>query len=211
MPDIAPIDIPQPLLVAVADAVARAKSMIVASDEEANAATDACKLLGTLVKQIENHRKDIVGPINDQVKRINAMYKQQTSPLEEADVIVRSKLQAYISEKNRKAAENERKRREEAALAVAARAEVEGKTDKAEMALKIALAADSPDVRTTSVGQTGATGLIRKTWTYEIVDEETVPRQYLVVSDAAIKLAISAGVRVIPGVRIYEKEGLTIR
>jgi hypothetical protein len=39
---------------------------------------------------------------------------------------------------------------------------------------------------------------------HEVTDPAAVPRQYLMVNDAAIKAAIAGGVRDIPGVRIYE-------
>jgi hypothetical protein len=50
-----------------------------------------------------------------------------------------------------------------------------------------------------------------KRWTYEVIDANLLPREYLVVNTTAINTAVKGGVREIPGVRIYEDTSLTIR
>lgn len=62
-----------------------------------------------------------------------------------------------------------------------------------------------------STGTTTPVKGITKTWTYEILNEQVIPREYLVVDTAAITAAIRQGIREIPGVKIFQKEGLTIR
>lgn len=52
---------------------------------------------------------------------------------------------------------------------------------------------------------------ITKTWTHAIVDESLIPREYLVVDTAKVTKAIREGVREIPGISIFQKEGLTVR
>lgn len=44
----------------------------------------------------------------------------------------------------------------------------------------------------------------RKFWTFEIVDPMQIPRAYLMIDEKAIRAAVKAGVRDIPGVRIFE-------
>lgn len=50
-----------------------------------------------------------------------------------------------------------------------------------------------------------------KRWTFEVTDISQIPREYLVVDETAIRDAINQGVRTIPGVNIFQKEGLSIR
>lgn len=48
-------------------------------------------------------------------------------------------------------------------------------------------------------------------WKGEVVDIDKVPRQYLMVNQAAVDAAIKGGVREIPGVRIFEDLQTSIR
>lgn len=50
-----------------------------------------------------------------------------------------------------------------------------------------------------------------KTWKHEVTDASQVPAEYLMVDDAKVKAAIKEGVRLIPGIRIYQDESLTLR
>jgi hypothetical protein len=52
---------------------------------------------------------------------------------------------------------------------------------------------------------------ITKRWTFEVTDATAVPREYLVVDETKIRQAITGGERLIPGVRIYQTESLTLR
>jgi hypothetical protein len=61
-------------------------------------------------------------------------------------------------------------------------------------------------------GDYGSTAYVRKTWTFEVIDLNRVPREYMsldveVVRDAIVK----DGVRDIPGLRIYQSETLRVR
>ncbi len=47
---------------------------------------------------------------------------------------------------------------------------------------------------------------IKKEWTSEIINENDVPRHYLIVDEKAIRKAVRGGVRMINGVRIFERE-----
>jgi hypothetical protein len=50
-----------------------------------------------------------------------------------------------------------------------------------------------------------------KTWTFEIDNLDLVPREYLLVDEVKIREAVREGVRTIPGVKIYQKEGISLR
>lgn len=50
-----------------------------------------------------------------------------------------------------------------------------------------------------------------KTWAFEITDAAQVPRQYMEINESLIRKAVQAGTRDIPGIKIFQKESLSIR
>jgi hypothetical protein len=50
-----------------------------------------------------------------------------------------------------------------------------------------------------------------KTWTFEYIDASLIPRDFLMPDEVKINQGIRAGIREIPGIKIYQKEGLSIR
>jgi hypothetical protein len=63
--------------------------------------------------------------------------------------------------------------------------------------------------RTRGLG--GALTALVDRWTYEVVDMAVMPRGYLMPNDAAIRGSIKAGVRDIPGLRIFNDSRAMIR
>lgn len=64
-----------------------------------------------------------------------------------------------------------------------------------------------PTVTRTETGS----GHLRMDWTFEVTDPAQVPRKYLEVNERAIRADVKAGIREIPGVRIFEKPIMNIR
>lgn len=52
---------------------------------------------------------------------------------------------------------------------------------------------------------------MRTEWDFEITDESQVPREYLMVDESKIRRVVRAGIRNIPGVRVYERQTLAVR
>lgn len=50
-----------------------------------------------------------------------------------------------------------------------------------------------------------------KKWTWELENENLVPRDYLCIDEKKIAEAVKHGVRNIPGIKIFEKEEITMR
>ena len=59
---------------------------------------------------------------------------------------------------------------------------------------------------TTTKGRTTLT----KTWTFEVEDAGLTPFEYLCIDEAKVKKAIAAGVRKIPGIKIFQKNGISV-
>lgn len=64
--------------------------------------------------------------------------------------------------------------------------------------------------RPSSGGSSSVKG-ITKSWAHEVEDISLVPREYLMIDEAKVKEAIKAGTRIIPGIKIFQKEGFSLR
>jgi hypothetical protein len=51
----------------------------------------------------------------------------------------------------------------------------------------------------------------RRPWTYDVVDEVSIPDTYRTVDQAKIKQAVDGGVRAIPGVKIYQGRTIVVK
>ena len=66
--------------------------------------------------------------------------------------------------------------------------------------------------RTQVRGNYGATAFVRRSWTFEVVDLDQVPREYMSLDVPVVREAIAQGrIRHIPGLRIFRTEGLRVR
>jgi hypothetical protein len=48
-------------------------------------------------------------------------------------------------------------------------------------------------------------------WKFDILDEQKIPRQYLLIDEVGIRAAIRSGVREIEGLKIYEDFEISVR
>lgn len=94
-------------------------------------AADDLKSIKSLMKRVEEQRTSQVGPLNTEVKRINAEYKEPMNWLESAEQILKGKILLYTQEQERIAAEAQRKA-DEAARQERARIEAEQRAQQAE-------------------------------------------------------------------------------
>ncbi len=154
-------------------------------------------------KKAEAQRKMFTDPLNQSLKAINAFFKNLTAPLDEADGIIRSKVLIFRraeEERARKEAEELQKKREEEAKKSASQGEAP--------AFVPPVVAQAPP--TTMTAKNGS-ATVRKIWDFEIENEAEIPREYLVVDSVKIRQAIKDGVREIHGIKIFQKETLSVR
>lgn len=59
--------------------------------------------------------------------------------------------------------------------------------------------------------ESGSQSFATKRWDFEVMDPAQLPRQYLKVDEQAIRQAVRDGKREIPGVRIFEAMGVSVR
>ncbi len=100
----------------VAVARAQAEAIEVHDEESATLATGVLRDIQRRRKAAEAKRREYVDPLNATVKQINADFKAAMAPFEEADEIVRRKVQGWTDEQERvrqeEAARLERERQE---------------------------------------------------------------------------------------------------
>lgn len=93
--------------------VAPIKQLSVRDPVQSQVAIDVAKCIKDYVQRVEAKRKELVGPLNAQIKAINDYCKTITAPLIEADFHVRTELNSFATEQEKiRRAEAERVERE---------------------------------------------------------------------------------------------------
>lgn len=202
------------------------RSMVVIDRDTAQRVADGVAECKKIAAHIDMIRRGQVDPLNEQVKSYNDTWRPLTDALKQFEAEGKRKLQAFQqAEREQKArealaaqrAQEEAARKEREALAKAESA----KTEKArQKALADAQAAgqalmqariDEPVQTDGAFRSAHGSTTTRMVWKFQIRNPADVPRQYLVVDEKAIRAAVAAGVRQIPGVDIYEEETLATR
>jgi single-stranded DNA-specific DHH superfamily exonuclease len=157
-----------------------------ASNDNVEAKKQASLDLAKIAKMLDAKRADAVKPALEEQRRINDAYKPTIAKLEEVSKKLINQVNDYVKELQR--LEREQKAIEDKAKADALIA--------GQPVPQAPMRPVSPNVKvsTTTV------------WAYEVVDALQVPRQFLEPSDKKISDSIKAGVRSIPGIKIYQQE-----
>ena len=215
-----------------------AEALAIGGDEALGLAITSLAAIAETNRAGEAHRKRLTATLNEHVKKINAVFHMVMDPLAEAERIVKRKIGDYQMEQRRKAeeaarlAELERRRLEAEALqraeeAVrAAQAASEAATlplfvERQEQAVATAGAAQeaaakaaapiltpAPPPKTVQVG--GAKATVKSRWTFKLTDFQKVPRAFLVLNETAVRKALDAGIREIPGLHIFEEPDVSV-
>lgn len=180
-----------------------AQKLVVTSPEEVVKATEFLGGIKARLKKIEDLRTAFVKPLNDHVKTINAMFKEQSSPLEAIETTVKRSISDFKLEEEKKA------RAEEARLAKirdTANAKREEKGQD-QIFTPVKTVERSEQTVNTDAGRSTA----KKVWKYRIVDIDKVPRQYLrcEIKHSEVTKAINEGLK-IEGLDIYEDFDISV-
>ena len=183
-----------------------AREIVVINDGSARSANDLLVFIAEAKKKLEAQRVFLVKPLNDHVKNINTAFKEWTKPLETADSMVRRKVLTFQREQEADRLELERRERERLEAEAESLALLNPDEEPEDLPDLPVLPPPSRKIE----GDRGSTS-VRKTWAYEVTSERDVPREYLVIDEGAILLAVRKGARDIPGVRIYQQDSLSVR
>lgn len=164
-----------------------------------------------------------VAPLEAEVASVRAIFKRLTEPLKQFDLDAERRIVQYRAAKRQRIEREQRealRRQEEAArreaeavaAAEAARSEEERRAAlaaaEAASQEQMAAAVSAPAPMTRGVKIESGTLSERERWTFEVVRPDLVPREYLKVDDSAVRKAIAAGCREIPGLNIFAEERL---
>ena len=203
-----------------AEILAVVKTHMVTDDASMEKATDMVSLVKKGLKAVEARRKELVAPLNDQVKQINSIFNGLKEQGGLATEPLTRQMSAHLQKKEREArkAELERKRLEQEQLD-AEKAELEelealgddsAKTELAVNAQKSEdLATDRyHDKKPIARGQVGRASMVKGPLTIQVLDIHKVPIKYLVVDESKVRAAWNSGTRNIEGLKLEQKQSL---
>lgn len=180
-----------------------AVGLAVKTDEDVKAVTNDLSMIANLKKIIEEKRKEYVGPINDHLKAVNEAFKNLTAPLLSADRLLRDKVSAYRQTQERQRAEQEHINQ---LRMEAARAEMELKGEITESVGLVEVVPEQPDHYRAEAGTLGTAKIAK----WEVADFVQIPDEYKMVDATKIGKVVRAGLRNIPGIRIWEEGSLRV-
>ncbi len=183
----------EPLLVEARDIAASVKLFVILTQEDLDLANDTTKDVKRKFKDTEERRTSITKPINEGLRRVNAVFKPLLDQYSQSESLLKQKVAAGLKYLQ---AEQTRKLQEVAVLSQAG-----------DMVGAKAMLLSTPDAALPS----GTS--IREILKYKVVDISKVPDEYLllVVNDAAVQVALASGAKEIPGIEIYTEDSVTTR
>jgi hypothetical protein len=197
--------------------LASVKEMVVTTEVEAQAATLKRDEISKVLKLVEARRVDLVKPIDDSKKVIQAEAKGVSDPLEKAKADLFSKVSKWQTEQRMIAEAAARKEREEAAARLAATMADDDATaeDVERVTAHVEIAA-----KPVKLSKSLAPMKTRETWKYNLVDfaafvkwcVDTKQINYLMVDDAEFGRRVRAAaennpIREAAGMEIYSEVG----
>jgi nucleotide-binding universal stress UspA family protein len=185
-----------------------ADSLEIATDEGEKQAVDAAAQAKRLVNDLEGQRKKVIKDPDRFVRDVNAFVRVFRKPLDQVVEVLRGKIGGYQFAKEverRKIA----KAMEEEARQLQEKLKAEAKEAGIEAPPVMPVPAPKPESITRTEG--GASASIRNQWVGEIQNPDQVPREFCSPDQQKINQAVKAGIREIPGCRIYERPVTVLR
>jgi hypothetical protein len=212
----------------------------IASEEDAATATDFIAQCQAQIKKTEAAHKREKDLFLKAGRAVDAFFKRRCDRLNTVLAPAISRLKAYRDELARAEVQrHEETRRAAAEVARRAAAEADehraaaerlaGEAQSLESRRRTAEAlrlAEEAAARAAAAGEQamavleptrihgdyGATAYVRRSWSFEVVNLDRVPREYLSLDVTVVREAITRdGVREIPGLRIFQAEALRVR
>lgn len=198
----------EPYRLKILDAQQYADHLQVQDDGSEKEAIDAAARSKKLLNALETERKRVIEAPDKFVRSVNAFCRTFKEPLDGVASTLRQKIATYQFQK-----ELERRKIQKAMEEEAARLQAKLKAEAAKAGIEAPPLMPVPAPRPDSITRTegGASASIRTQWTGEITDPDQVPREYCSPDQGKITQAVKAGIREIPGIRIYEKPVTVLR
>lgn len=179
-----------------------AESRVVKTIEDIKIATDDLTIIARLKKAIAEKKKEFLKPHQETIRAINDNYNFWMEPVETADKITRDKILAFNSERE------ERRRKEEEINRKRMEAAQEEMELTGELSESVNLIEVTPEVKriSTEMGTTGMATI----WKFDVLDFALVPDEYKIIDASKVGKVVRAGLRTIPGIRIYSEQSLRV-
>jgi hypothetical protein len=205
---------------------AEIRSLTIITDTENARASELLGNVKKLLKTVQERRDNIVKPIKSSIALIDNEFKKISEPLEELEALLKSRMLQYARAQETKRMEEERKIREARETeekhireeAEKNRSLINKITGKPVDENKIQEQLQSmPEIKPETkeapktVRSSAGTSTIKKFWTFKIINEQEIPREYLIVNESKIRQAIRDGSRSIAGIEIYEDSTIAVR
>lgn len=182
--------------------IALAENIVVENSEQNAIAVERSGDIKNALKKIEEKRLSFTKPLNESLKNINKTFKELCAPLAMAVGLIDGAIHKYRARERERIAESTRNIQAEEDRRNKIRAAHEAKGHKTTAPVEL--------LKPAPIEVTDMTP-VRKDWKWEIIDPNLVTREYLQVDQVLVTKAVRAGVRSIPGIRIFEKETIINR
>jgi len=179
----------------------------VKDDETNEQAVEMATQAKQLANKVDKLRLEIVGPHKDFAKKVDSTAKSIKDPLDAIERNLKGKMSKYFQEREIARLEAERKAKAEAE---ALQKKLYEEAKKANVEPVIVAPAMIPQPKTIARTETGSAS-VRKVWTFDIDDPRSIPRDYMILDQQKVRAAIRAGIREIPGLRIFEETSVALR
>lgn len=185
--------------------LAEAHGLKIVDDESDARGVDIVLRAKSLRRDLSNARSDATTPYERRKKAIIRWFTAHDSPLESVERETGDQHLRYQA-RVREAARKEQERLQKLADARNAKAAVKAEAKGVEPPVMIPVPTVQAPPKTV---KTAAGSLTVKTvWSFEVVDLSALPDEYKMADEAKLGRVVRAGVRQIPGVRIFETESL---
>jgi len=212
---IIPVKIKGEILLMLDEFKKKMKKLVIVDDKSLSTAVDIVKGVKEKFKELEDRRKELVKPLNDDVAIINTEFKNFTNQLTEIEKDLKIGIGNYNQKKEQERVEEQRKldlakQKEQEKLDKQFEKQKQKLKDKGvNTSVLVAPTVDDDAFKAKDTGKTfttnsGASVTNKKVWTFRVVDLAKVPREFLVLDEKKVRDAIKADVRFVDGLEIFQ-------
>lgn len=175
-------------------------------------------------KAIKKQEDELSSDAKKELAEIKAMFNEPKSFLNDAEEIVRGKINHFLNEQKarmeaealalkQKAEDEALKQAEELEALKSGAGEYDAVTRKAMIEAIEAKQNKLIDAtaKQMEINQSSANSVVRKVWAFRITDLSKVPLQYIQLNETAVRNAIKAGERNIAGLEIFQECQVAIK
>ena len=175
-------------------------------------------------KAIKKQEDELSADAKKELAEIKAMFSEPKSFLNDAEEIVRGKINHFLNEQKarmeaealaikQKAEDEALKQAEELEALKSGAGEYDAVTRKAMIEAIEAKQNKLIDAtaKQAEINQSSANSVVRKVWTFRLTDLSKVPLQYIQLNETAVRNAIKAGERNIAGLEIFQECQVAIK